>query len=100
MVNETAIERHLLTEGLPDPDVLIRTSGEKRVSLLRRLRRFKTMLWGRLMEVDFCRLLAVCNCRVPRQLSMSHIADAMRKKELYRYALGYSFFIPRRFPCS
>lgn len=31
-VDETTVERHLLTRGLPDPDLLIRTSGEKRVS--------------------------------------------------------------------
>lgn len=31
MVDEAAVERNLLTKGLPDPDVLIRTSGEKRV---------------------------------------------------------------------
>lgn len=30
-VDESAVERHLLTKGLPDPDLLIRTSGEKRV---------------------------------------------------------------------
>lgn len=32
LVDECAVERHLLTKGLPDPDLLIRTSGEKRVS--------------------------------------------------------------------
>lgn len=32
MVDEAAVERNLLTGGLPDPDILIRTSGEKRVS--------------------------------------------------------------------
>ncbi|CAM9406971.1 unnamed protein product [Hapterophycus canaliculatus] len=31
-VDECTIEQHLLTSGLPDPDLLIRTSGEKRVS--------------------------------------------------------------------
>lgn len=31
-INEAAIERFLLTAGSPDPDVLIRTSGEKRIS--------------------------------------------------------------------
>lgn len=30
-VDEFSLERHLLTSGLPDPDLLIRTSGEKRV---------------------------------------------------------------------
>lgn len=32
MVDEATVERNLLTAGLPDPDLLIRTSGEKRVS--------------------------------------------------------------------
>jgi undecaprenyl diphosphate synthase len=31
-VTEADIERHLYTAGLPDPDLLIRTSGELRVS--------------------------------------------------------------------
>jgi len=31
-VNEDVISRHLYTAGLPDPDLLIRTSGEMRVS--------------------------------------------------------------------
>jgi undecaprenyl diphosphate synthase len=26
------LERHLVTAGIPDPDLLIRTSGEKRIS--------------------------------------------------------------------
>ncbi len=31
-IDEELIERHLYTHGLPDPDLLIRTSGEMRVS--------------------------------------------------------------------
>src|SRR5215469_8975208 len=31
-VTEEHLSRHLYTEGLPDPDLLIRTSGEMRVS--------------------------------------------------------------------
>jgi len=31
-VDETAIQRHLYTAGLPDPDLLVRTSGEFRIS--------------------------------------------------------------------
>jgi undecaprenyl diphosphate synthase len=31
-ITEADIERHLFTAGLPDPDLLIRTSGEMRVS--------------------------------------------------------------------
>jgi len=31
-VNETAFSRHLTTAGMPDPDLIIRTSGEQRLS--------------------------------------------------------------------
>lgn len=31
-VDETEFGRHLFTDGIPDPDLLIRTSGEKRLS--------------------------------------------------------------------
>jgi undecaprenyl diphosphate synthase len=31
-INETLFEKHLSTNGIPDPDLLIRTSGELRIS--------------------------------------------------------------------
>jgi undecaprenyl diphosphate synthase len=31
-IDETVIDQHLCTLGIPDPELLIRTSGEKRVS--------------------------------------------------------------------
>ena len=31
-IDEAAVARHLYTDGIPDPDLLIRTSGEKRIS--------------------------------------------------------------------
>lgn len=31
-IDEATIERHLYTHGLPDPDLLIRTAGERRIS--------------------------------------------------------------------
>ncbi|MFM7347847.1 MAG: polyprenyl diphosphate synthase, partial [Tagaea sp.] len=31
-IGEAEIARHLLTDGIPDPDLLIRTSGEQRIS--------------------------------------------------------------------
>jgi undecaprenyl diphosphate synthase len=32
LIDETLFARHLLTAGIPDPDLVIRTSGEKRIS--------------------------------------------------------------------
>lgn len=32
LIDEVAIEKHLATAGIPDPDLLIRTSGEQRIS--------------------------------------------------------------------
>jgi undecaprenyl diphosphate synthase len=31
-VDESAVSEHLYTKGLPDPDMIIRTSGEQRLS--------------------------------------------------------------------
>ena len=31
-LEEKLLARHLLTDGIPDPDLIIRTSGEKRLS--------------------------------------------------------------------
>ncbi|MFX1518230.1 MAG: polyprenyl diphosphate synthase [Promethearchaeota archaeon] len=31
-INEVVVERHLYTNGIPDPDLIIRTSGEERLS--------------------------------------------------------------------
>ena len=31
-IDEALVDRHLTTAGIPDPDLLIRTSGEKRLS--------------------------------------------------------------------
>ena len=31
-ISEATVSRHLYTKGLPDPDLLIRTSGELRIS--------------------------------------------------------------------
>ncbi|WP_242011266.1 polyprenyl diphosphate synthase [Acetobacter fallax] len=32
LIDETMVSRHLLTAGVPDPDVIVRTSGEHRLS--------------------------------------------------------------------
>ena len=34
LVNAEEFEKHLMTAGLPDPDFVIRTSGEQRISNL------------------------------------------------------------------
>ena len=31
-INETMIDQHLMTQNYPDPELLIRTSGEQRIS--------------------------------------------------------------------
>ena len=31
-IDETTVSEHLTTSGIPDPDLLIRTSGEQRIS--------------------------------------------------------------------
>ncbi len=31
-IDEACFSQHLLTDGIPDPDLLIRTSGEQRIS--------------------------------------------------------------------
>jgi undecaprenyl diphosphate synthase len=49
-VNETWIDEHLATAGCPDPDLLIRTSGEQRIS--------NFLLWqAAYAEIYFCPVL-------------------------------------------
>jgi undecaprenyl diphosphate synthase len=62
-VNADAIERHLYTRDMPDPDLLIRTSGEKRLSnfLLWQLSYaelvFTEVLWPDFTEEEFFRAI-------------------------------------------
>ena len=44
-IDEAAVSRHLYTAGLPDPDLLIRTSGEMRVSNFMLWQLAYTELW-------------------------------------------------------
>jgi undecaprenyl diphosphate synthase len=63
-LNEQIFARHLWTAGLPDPDLLIRTSGEERISnfLLWQLAYaelcFTDVLWPDFGADDFARALA------------------------------------------
>lgn len=50
MVDETVVARNLLTAGLPDPDLLIRTSGEKRVRCA--YLEMSTLLSGEIIRVE------------------------------------------------
>lgn len=63
-VDEAVVARHLLTQGLPDPDLLIRTSGECRLSnfMLFQLAYaemvFLDKYWPEVTEEDLDRVLA------------------------------------------
>ena len=49
-IDDSAIERHLYTSGVPDPDLMIRTSGEQRIS--------NFLLWqAAYAEILFCDVL-------------------------------------------
>lgn len=71
-IDETTIARHLFTEGIPDPDLLIRTSGEMRLSnfLLWQLSYTELYvtetLWPDFRENDFFAALAAYACRKRR----------------------------------
>ena len=64
-IDEAMVARHLFTEGIPDPDLLIRTSGEMRLSnfLLWQLSYAELYvtktLWPDFREHDFAEALAV-----------------------------------------
>ncbi len=71
-INEHEIQRHLYTAGLPDPDLLIRTSGEMRISnfLLWQLAYaefvFVDTLWPDFNEEDFESAITEYRCRERR----------------------------------
>ncbi len=62
-INEEIFKAHLYTSGLPDPDLLIRTSGEMRISNFLLWQSAYTefyvtdILWPDFDEVEFCRAL-------------------------------------------
>lgn len=63
MINETTVKRHLSTAGLPDPDVLIRTSGEKRVRSLKLS--CHVMSWESLTCIDIWFILSLSFGAIP-----------------------------------
>jgi len=62
-LTEQVFEKHLYTEGMPDPDMVIRTSGESRVSnfLLWQIAYteifFEKKLWPEFSTQDYNRIL-------------------------------------------
>jgi len=74
-LTETDIAAHLYTRGLPDPDLIIRTSGEQRMSgfLLWQSARselyFCDVYWPGFRRIDFMRALRVFSQRTRRRLS-------------------------------
>lgn len=71
-VDDALIQRELTTAGMPDPDLLIRTSGEQRISnfFLYQLAYtelyFTDTLWPDFREHDFIRALAAYQARERR----------------------------------
>ena len=71
-LDEAWIEDHLTTRGQPDPDLLIRTSGEQRISnfLLWQLAYseiyFAPVLWPDFTQEEFLRALLAFQCRERR----------------------------------
>lgn len=72
-INETIFERYLCTHGLPDPDLLIRTSGEKRIS--------NFLLW-QLSYTEFYFTDKLWPDFTPQELEVA-IADYQRRERRY-----------------
>ena len=71
-INENAFESELYTAGIPDPDLLIRTSGEQRISnyLLWQLAYtefyFTNTLWPDFSEAEFVKAIEIFQTRERR----------------------------------
>jgi len=71
-IDEDLISRHLFTSDIPDPDLLIRTSGEQRISnfLLWQCAYselvFTKTLWPDFGEADLVQAIADFGCRERR----------------------------------
>lgn len=83
-IDEATISRHLFTGGIPDPDLLIRTSGEMRLSnfLLWQVSYTELymtdVLWPDFNEKDFAAALAAYALRKRR---FGGVADGSKKSE-------------------
>ena len=64
-INEDLLSNHLYTEGLPDPDLIIRTSGEERLSGFLIWQSayselyFSEAFWPAFRKIDFLRAIRV-----------------------------------------
>lgn len=73
-INETALERYLYTAGLPDPDLLIRTGGEQRIS--------NFLLW----QIAYTELY-FCDVYWP-DFERTHLLDAIRDYQQRKRRFG------------
>jgi undecaprenyl diphosphate synthase len=82
-VNETMLQRELMTGGMPDPDLLIRTSGELRISnfflfqLAYTELYFTDTLWPDFREADFLKALAAYQSRERRFGAIENASQGM-----------------------
>jgi undecaprenyl diphosphate synthase len=82
-VDETMLQRELMTGGMPDPDLLIRTSGELRISnfflfqLAYTELYFTDTLWPDFRELDFLKALAAYQSRERRFGAIEHGSNGM-----------------------
>lgn len=73
-IDETALERYLYTAGLPDPDLLIRTGGEQRIS--------NFLLW----QIAYTELY-FCDVYWP-DFERTHLLDAIRDYQQRKRRFG------------
>jgi tritrans,polycis-undecaprenyl-diphosphate synthase [geranylgeranyl-diphosphate specific] len=71
-ITEPRVSKYLYTDGLPDPDIILRTSGEERISnfLLWQLAYselyFSDVYWPALQKRDFLKAIKTCQQRQRR----------------------------------
>ena len=71
-ITESTVSKYLYTNGLPDPDIILRTSGEERISnfLLWQLAYselyFSDVFWPAFQKRDFLKVIMTCQQRKRR----------------------------------